>query len=122
MHGDRPRGASHRAIIAVIALYALCLQAILGSAATPPPMGQEPGLCLHEAGEAGPDAPAPVHVHLSCCTAAPAFSTLALPPLVPTVTVWPDRRIAPPAWRPHAAARPRAPPEGPAQPRAPPVA
>ncbi|MCJ2080013.1 hypothetical protein [Methylobacterium sp. J-090] len=106
----------------MIALYALCLQAILGSAASLPALGQTPGLCLHAAAEAGPDAPAPVHVHLACCTAAQAVSPLALPPLVPTGIAWPDRRIAPTAWRPHAVAQPRAPPERHAQPRAPPVA
>ena len=122
MHGCRPWGARHRAIIAVIALYALCLQAILGSAATLPVMGADPTLCLHEAGAAGPDAPAPVHVHLACCTAAQAVCDLDLPPLVPTGVVWPDRRVAAVAWRPHAVAQPRAPPERHARPRAPPVA
>ncbi|KQP34620.1 hypothetical protein ASF27_03525 [Methylobacterium sp. Leaf102] len=122
MQADRPRGASRRAIIAVIALYALCLQAILGTAVPLSPPGVDPALCLHEAGEAGPDAPAPVHVHVSCCTAAQAVASLDLPSLVPTGVVWPSRRRVAVAWRPHAAAQPRAPPERDAQPRAPPVA
>ncbi|GJD28777.1 hypothetical protein PMNALOAF_0006 [Methylobacterium adhaesivum] len=122
MHGCRPWGARHRAIIAVIALYALCLQAILGTAAMPSPIGQDSGLCLHEAGETGSDAPAPVHVHLACCTAAQALPGLDLPPAVSTDLARPNRRTARVAWRPHAMAQPRAPPRTPAHARAPPVA
>jgi hypothetical protein len=115
-------GARCRAIIAVIALYALCLQAILGTAVPLSQMAQDSGLCLHEAGDTGSDAPAPVHVHPACCTAAQALPGLDLPPAVLSHLVRPDRRVARVAWRPHAAAQPRAPPRTSTHARAPPVA
>jgi len=122
MHGNRPLGARRRAIIAVIALYALCLQAILGTAVPLALPGQDNGLCLHEAGETGSGTPAPVHVHLACCTAAQAVPGLDLPPVVATDLARPDRGVARVAWRPNATAQPRAPPRPPAHARAPPVA
>ncbi|SFG92026.1 hypothetical protein SAMN05192565_11722 [Methylobacterium gossipiicola] len=122
MHGHRPLGARHRAIIAVIALYALCLQAILGTALPLPVPGQDTGLCLHEAGDTGSETPAPIHVHLACCTAAQALPGLDLPPAVVTDLAVPEPRAVRVAWRPHAAAQPRAPPRTQAHARAPPVA
>ncbi|MBO1020538.1 hypothetical protein IPV08_11205 [Methylobacterium sp. SD274] len=65
-----PGTAGLRAIIAMIALYGLCLQAFLGTMAPPAPAGWEGALCGHDA----PDDPAdasPACAH-ACCTAAHA--------------------------------------------------
>lgn len=96
-----PRTVQGRAIIAVVALYALLLQAFLGFAA-PARAGMETGAVLcaeHPTGN--PDhQPVPIHVH-NCCTLVHAAalglpapqSAAPAPPYAPAVRI---------AWRPEA--------------------
>ncbi|SDN15044.1 hypothetical protein SAMN05216360_10661 [Methylobacterium phyllostachyos] len=110
-----------RAIMGVIALYALLLQAFLGFAAParllPSP---ETVLCAdHVAGE--PDTPAvPVHVH-ACCTLVQAVA------LTQSDTAWTGVPLPAPAaarlvWRPEAEILRTGPPPRPSTARGPPGA
>ncbi|TXN23786.1 hypothetical protein [Methylobacterium sp. WL19] len=65
-----PGTAGLRAIIAMIALYGLCLQAFLGTMTPPAQAGWESALCGHDAaGDPADASPACAH---ACCTAAHA--------------------------------------------------
>lgn len=118
-----PRWAACRTVVAVAALYALALQAILGSALTVGLAGPAHQLCLQAVGGADemPAKAPPAHNHLACCTAAShAFPFNAPAPAV-TPIVWPQRRVARLVWRPEVVSIPRAPPGLRATARAPPV-
>ncbi|MCJ2033233.1 hypothetical protein [Methylobacterium sp. J-068] len=113
--------AACRAVIAVAALYALALQTLLSGMIGVPPVDPAHILCLQDAAAEGrPDSAPPVHVHLSCCTAAHVAPSLDAPVLAAAI-VWPVRRIAVTRWRPEIVATPRAPPGISASARAPPV-
>lgn len=90
-----------RAIMGVIALYALLLQAFLGFAVPTRPLpGPESVLCAeHAAGD--PDTPSvPVHVH-ACCTLAQA-GALTLPNIAWTSVPMPAPSAVRVVWRPGA--------------------
>ncbi|WP_142585801.1 hypothetical protein [uncultured Methylobacterium sp.] len=120
--GERWRGA--RAVIAVLALYALVLQAFLGGlmplagpgdihCAPAEAAGQAPGAASHDKAS---------HDHAACCVAAQAAAT-ALPGREPAVTsARPRPAAAPVAWAATADFNPRAPPGALPHPRGPPVA
>ena len=111
-------------IIAMVALYALALQAVLGTALPYGASGPFGVICASHAGASDQDptkAP-PVHNHLSCCTAAQAAPSAIVPSLASTAIVWPVRRAGRVVWRPEVMAAPRAPPNVQAFARAPPVA
>ncbi|WP_147081156.1 hypothetical protein [Methylobacterium haplocladii] len=119
-----------RALTAVVALYALVMQAFLGgiaaSAAASPFALPFDVHCLDKADgseRVDPSAPqAPAHHHTCCCTAAsPSAGT---PPPLPVMTsvVWPQPIVVPVIWRMEGVASARAPPFTLASARAPPVA
>ncbi|SFH02459.1 hypothetical protein [Methylobacterium gossipiicola] len=123
MCATRPNGTVWRAVIAVAALYALVLQGLLGGAIALRTLDATHALCLQASGVStgDPSGTPPVHVHLSCCTAAVPMAT-AMPTLDTVAVVWPLRRAVRTAWRPEIVASPRAPPGVSASARAPPVA
>lgn len=116
-----PRTVQSRAIIAVIALYALLLQAFLGFAAPARLLpGSDGVLCAeHAAGDPDTKAP-PVHVH-ACCTLVQA-GTLALPEAASTSVSRPGLSTARLIWRPEAERLRTGPPPRPGTARGPPVA
>lgn len=91
-----------RAIIGVIALYALLLQAFLGFAA--PVLAQAATgeiLCAEHPGSAPTDGKATAPCH-PCCTVL-QVGTMAPPPAASTVAVtWPVTSFARLVWRPEA--------------------
>src|SRR4051794_4917067 len=102
----------YRAVIAVIALYALALQAVLGGVMVARSVGSTGVICLHDAGssESDPLKPQPAHGHLDCCTAAPMAVSPNDPVLTSAEIVWPLRQAVLVSWRPEVVAAPRAPP------------
>ncbi len=122
MRASSPNRVGLRAAIAVVALYALALQALLGGMAMAAMLDPTNVICASTAGtDDGPSKPQPVHVHHLCCTSAHGLDA-ASPPLVPTTIVaWPQRHAVIVAWRPEVVAAPRAPPGVSPSARAPPV-
>ncbi|SFK38101.1 hypothetical protein [Methylorubrum salsuginis] len=117
-----PRFVTGRAIIGVIALYALVLQAFLGALAPISPAMAGDVLCAeHGVGAGTPDDPAPA-CHHACCIQAQA-PQLGLPPTPIAVAVaeWPQAAAVTP-WPPTEHARARAPPDPAVGPRGPPAA
>ena len=116
-----PQTVRGRAIIGMVALYALLLQAFLGFA-TPVHAFGLPGevLCAeHGSGPSDGDA-TQVHAH-PCCTVVQVGS-VALPASEPVAVAW---RIAPSArldWRPEAAQPKTGPPRSSTSARGPPAA
>lgn len=113
-----------RAITAVIALYALVLQAFLGGLAPVSAAGPAGVLCLHEAGSepADDDPSLPAHDHhAACCTAAGHAPTAEPPLIVATAIAWPPRLATRVAWFEDGTVRARAPPGSVASARGPPV-
>jgi hypothetical protein len=119
MRGRRPQRVRRRAIIGVIALYALLLQAFLGFAA--PVLAQAAAgevLCAEHTGSAPADkATAPCH---PCCTLL-QVGTLAPPPLGAVAVVW-RAAFAPVVWRPAASIPTTGPPVFATSARGPPAA
>jgi hypothetical protein len=122
----RARGRARRSVkrlVAILALYALALQGILGGAALAA-AGPAHVFCL--AGH-GPDAAAPsgdeapAHGHMTCCVACHAAG-LAAPPPPQAATGAVARPAAASGRRPRGVALPRAPPRHCLGARAPPVA
>ncbi|WP_232630404.1 hypothetical protein [Methylobacterium sp. Leaf118] len=115
-----PRSVYGRAIIGVIALYALVLHAFLGALAPVMPVSAGSEICTQHAAAEAPDEGTGCRHH-ACCTqvqgiqAGPPpetpFAALAWPLVVTSVT-----------WRPDPAARARAPPDQGTSPRGPPAA
>ncbi|MCJ2089911.1 hypothetical protein MKK88_28565 [Methylobacterium sp. E-005] len=90
-----------RAILGLVALYALLLQAFLGLAA-PIPAPAAPGtvLCAEHPVDGSDHAPIRIHVH-SCCTLAQAAS-VALPVAVSAAPALPLAPALHLSWRPEA--------------------
>lgn len=116
-----------RALTAVLALYALVMQAFLGgivaSAAAAPSALPFDVHCLDQTERADPSAPqAPAHHHTGCCTV--AHPAAAMPPPLPAITaiVWPQPIVVHVIWRMQGIASARAPPFTLASARAPPAA
>lgn len=118
-----PRFVTGRAIIGVIALYALVLQAFLTALAPAAPAMAREILCAEHgvgAGSSGDQGPA--CRHHACCVQAQA-PQLGLPP-TPTAAppaAWPRAADVTP-WPPAENARVRAPPDPAVGPRGPPAA
>ena len=114
-----------RRVVALVALYALALQSVLGGMlAAARSTGPEHVLCLSQGvpTDASPaDRHLPDHGHPACCTAAHAVAIAALPVPAPAALIPPQRAAAPPARYPAFAAAPRAPPGIGPSPRGPPV-
>ncbi len=119
---DRAQGL--RALTAVLALYALVLQTLLGGIAALPTGPGHGILCLQQADgdlDTSGNGSAPHHHHAACCTAAPAVAALAAPSPDVTMIAWPERRLERLAWTSEPAFGARAPPGTRPSPRGPPV-
>lgn len=117
-----PRFVNGRAIIGVIALYALVLQAFLTALAPIAPALARNVLCAEHvegAGSSGDQGPA---CHHACCVQAQA-PQLGLPPTLAAAAaaIWPRVAQVTP-WPPAEKARARAPPDPAVGPRGPPAA
>ncbi|GJE73830.1 hypothetical protein [Methylorubrum suomiense] len=114
-----------RALTAVVALYALVLQALLGGIATLPVAGA-PGLLCAAAPDRtnkAPDGkPVPGAFHAACCTAAGHAPSAAPPPAAAGFVAWTAENAALPGWRGRTAQASRASPLRLAEARAPPLA
>ncbi|MGH1569726.1 TonB-dependent receptor family protein [Methylobacterium sp. P31] len=102
-----------RLLVALLALYALALQSILGGMALAAAGAPEHVLCLGVSldGSAPDDKTRPVHDHRICCAVCHVVSPVALPAPAPaTATPAPYPVVASRVW-PKCIALPRAPPE-----------
>lgn len=121
LSGPRP----WRAVTAVLALYALVLQAVLGGAAALPNASPLDVICIQHADGGDGSAPAaphdPGHHRAGCCTLCHAAAAVEPPPPVASAIVWPPRAVARVSRRLDRAPSARAPPGAIASPRAPPV-
>jgi len=116
-----PRTVQGRAILAVVALYALLLQSVLGFAA-PARAFAAPGAVLCAEHPADDPDPGPISIHIhACCTLVQA-GNLTLPV---SVSAAPASSIAPVVevvWRPEAELPKAGPPPRPGTARGPPAA
>ncbi|PJI55997.1 hypothetical protein CTI14_00485 [Methylobacterium radiotolerans] len=119
-----PQRHVFRAAIAVVALYALALQAVLGSAgltvlADPTHVICQPDIAIDD----GPSkTPLSHHGHSKCCVVAHMAGCAAVPSIESVPVAWPKRQVVALNWRPEVLACPRGPPGARASARAPPVA
>ena len=122
MRGCQPLPAYGRAIIAVIALYALCLQALLVAAMPQPQTLQASGvICPAHDGASVPDDGAPPCAQHACCPAV-QLADFVTPVLVAFLAVpWPPARATPDRWTSVALPGARAPPAQSVSPRGPPA-
>lgn len=122
MRGCLPRTVHGRAIISVVALYALLLQAFLGGLVARPlaPVGNE--VCAEHIGVSLPREHAPACLHNACCTVAHA-NELFHPLLEVFATVaWASSvRVSVIPWRDAGSVQARAPPDQSVSPRGPPT-
>lgn len=110
-----------RAIIGMVALYALLLQAFLGFATPTHALGS-PGavLCAEHGSGPSDDGAAPRHAH-PCCTLVQVVGA-ALPPSEPVAVAWPFAPAQRLAWRPEADRPKTGPPPSATSARGPPAA
>lgn len=116
-----PRSTHGRAIIGVIALYALCLQVFLGALAphTPNVPGDE--ICASYGGTGSPsDDRAPCRQHARC-TAMQAAELLGPAPILFAAVVWPTPSPVSSSWATVMLPGARAPPDRSVSPRGPPA-
>ncbi|WP_132251282.1 hypothetical protein [Methylobacterium segetis] len=120
MRGNLPLTARGRAIIGVIALYALLLQAFLGGLAPLPPAALTDAICAHD-GSGSPEGGAALcHPH-ACCTLAQAAELLPPGASAFAAVLWSPGIAAPAPWRAADLIRARAPPDPSVSPRGPPT-
>lgn len=117
---DADRTTPLRAVVAVLALYAVLLQAFLGGLM--PAAAAADGLCVHHASADPAPEKAPPHDHGDCCRAARATGPALAPRDAPTALAWRAVENAPVGFEPPAEHRTRPPPDGGASPRGPPTA
>lgn len=108
-----------RAIIGLVALYALLLQAFLGFA-IPARAWNDPDAVICAGHASGDPAGTVVHVH-PCCTVVQA-GALALPTIDPTAAAWPAAPATRCAWRPESEIPTTGPPASTGTARGPPEA
>ena len=110
-----------RAIIGVIALYALCLQVFLGALAPRPLDLSDSAICAEHGGAGAPvDDALPCQQH-ACCAAMQAAELPGPVLSVFAVVVWPTPTRASFSWDAVAQSGVRAPPDRSASPRGPPT-
>ncbi|GJE80106.1 hypothetical protein [Methylorubrum thiocyanatum] len=118
---ERPHRSVHgRAIIGVIALYALVLHAFVTVLAPTPPRLDGGVLCAEHAASGERSKDGQSCGHHACCTQVQAVH---LPPPVQaasSLAVWPPRAV-PVIWRAAETVRARAPPDQGTSPRGPPA-
>ncbi|MBB2964122.1 hypothetical protein [Methylobacterium sp. R2-1] len=118
---EHPHRSVHgRAIIGVIALYALVLQAFLTVLAPAVPRLDGGILCAEHATSEQPAEDGQTCGHHACCTQVQAVSLLPPPQAASSLAAWSPRAVPLP-WRAVAAIRARAPPDQGTGPRGPPV-
>lgn len=122
--GPRPRLiATARRLLAILVLYALALQSILGGLAMAAAAGPEHVLCLAGGSidGSGPNDPhIPAHGPMACCAARHVAGPAALPAPAPAEAMPVPDAVALIRTRPARIALPRAPPGTSHRPRAPP--
>ncbi|WP_238178599.1 hypothetical protein [Methylobacterium dankookense] len=110
-----------RAIIGVIALYALLLQAFLGGLSPSVSTPAGPEICArHDAASVPVDHESACRQHVCCTAMQGAGWLLPLPTAFATVT-WAPVQVASAAWREAGPVRARAPPDRSVGPRGPPI-
>ena len=121
MRLSSPRSSRGRAILGLVALYGLLLQAFLAvatpSAATVDPLGF---ICSHDA-SGSPDQHHPVRHDHPCCTVA-HLAPLLPPAVAATVLAWTPPDAVRVDWRPEAAIPKTGPPTRQHSARGPPLA
>jgi hypothetical protein len=110
-----------RAIIAVIALYALVLQAVLGGLVPLPSVPVGGVICAEHDGSTVPGDHGPACQHHACCTTAQAAQLLHPILLAFAAVAWAPARVASAPWRDAGAVQARAPPDQSVSPRGPPT-
>jgi hypothetical protein len=105
-----------RAIITLIALYALCLQVFLVGLAPVQPVSPSGVICAEHA-ETGAPADKSLPCQHPCCTAAHAVRLLPVLTLAFAALIWPAGQAAPLVWRRETTNAPRAPPDQSVSPR-----
>ncbi|MCJ2093277.1 hypothetical protein MKK67_12370 [Methylobacterium sp. J-072] len=116
-----PQMVQGRAIIGMVALYALLLQAFLGFATPAHAFGTSGAVLCAEHDSGTPDnGAAPLHAH-PCCTLVQAVG-VALPPSEPVAVAWPFAPALRLAWRPEAERPKTGPPPSATSARGPPAA
>ncbi|GAB6970587.1 hypothetical protein JCM16408A_13350 [Methylobacterium phyllosphaerae] len=119
-----PRRRVFRAAIAVVALYALALQAALGGASLTVFLDPVHVICQPDVAIDNGLSKSPLshHGHLKCCIVAHVAGSAAVPSMEAVPVAWPLRQAVAVTWRPEVLACPRGPPGARASARAPPVA
>ncbi|WP_454104135.1 hypothetical protein [Methylorubrum extorquens] len=110
-----------RAIIGVIALYALVLQAFLSGLAPLPALPLGGVICAEHDGSSVPGDQVPACQHHACCTAAQAAQLLHQTLSAFATVAWASPRAASVPWRDAGMVQARAPPDQSASPRGPPA-
>src|SRR4051794_8877532 len=118
MFSDLPQRIKGRAIIAVIAFYALSLQ-VFFAAATPIMMPAIAGVTCHDTGSPTSDLPLK-HDH-QCCIPSCVHTLLPLVPASFSIEAWPARDVTEILWRAEASAEATGPPRGSTSARGPPA-
>ena len=119
MRPDLPSWIKGRAIIAVIAFYALSLQVFF--AAATPTMTPDPGAVIcHDTG--GPQNDVPLQHQHQCCLAACVHALIPPVPSSFSIEAWPARQVTKILWRAEASAEATGPPRGSNSARGPPAA
>jgi hypothetical protein len=119
MRPDLPTSIKRRAIIAVIAFYALSLQAFF-VAATPMMTADAGTVICHATGAPKNDVPVQ-HQH-QCCLAACPQALIPPGPSSFSIDGWPPREVTRVLWRAEASAEATGPPRGSTSARGPPAA
>lgn len=120
MRAWRPDWGFCRAVIALTVLYALCLQALLGSMAPVPQLSLNTIICAEHAGTDAP-ADAALPCRHSCCTLVQAVMVPVL--VLAFIAVrWSPGDAVLRAWRTGDPGTARAPPDQSVSPRGPPTA
>lgn len=121
MRGCLPQSVHGRAIIGVIALYALCLQVFLGGLAPRPLDVSGSAICAEHGGTGAPtDDTLPCRQH-ACCAAMQAAELSGPAPILFAAVVWPTRKPVSSSWDGAALPGARAPPDQSVSPRGPPA-
>lgn len=110
-----------RAIIGVIALYALCLQVFLGALAPRPLDASGTAICAEHGGAGAPADDTLPCQQPACCTAMQAAELIGPAPVPFAAIAWPAPKAVSLSWDRVALPGARAPPDQSVSPRGPPA-
>jgi hypothetical protein len=116
-----PRMVQSRAIIGVIALYALLLQAFLGGLVPPVSVSADPEICARHDASGAPGDHGSACRHHVCCTAVQGAGWLPPLPAGYATVNWIPVQVASAVWREAGPVQARAPPDRSVSPRGPPA-